>query len=65
MTHICLYCVWKYNKDNLDILRIDLFVLEDRKYYFVRHLDVYQGKNAGNTDIHHHKSTTNNYEASY
>ena len=56
MTHICLYCVWKYNKDNLDILRIDLFVLEDRKYYFVRHLDVYQEKNKVNIDIFHYEN---------
>ena len=45
-------CVRQYNKDKLDKFRIDFFVLADSKYYFIRHIDVYQGKNASNIDIH-------------
>ena len=47
------YYVQQYNKDNLKKIRIGFFVLADSKYYFVWHLDVYQGNNAGNIDIHH------------
>ena len=44
-------CVRQYNKDKPAKFRIDFFVLADSEYYFVRHIDVYQGKNAGNIDV--------------
>ena len=31
---------------------MDFFILADAKHYFIYHLDVYQGKNKGNIDIH-------------
>ena len=33
--------------------RIDFFVFSNRKYYFVWNIDMYQGNNEGNIDIHH------------
>ena len=47
------WCVWKYNKYKPYKFRIDLFVLAGSKYCLFRDLDVYQGKNALNIDIHH------------
>ena len=47
------YCpVRQYNKDKPDKYRVDFFILADAKYYFIYHLDVYQGKNKANIDIH-------------
>ena len=40
-------CVIKYNKDKLDKICINFFVLADSTHYFVRHIDVYQGNNMG------------------
>ena len=51
-TYSCFFFVHKYNKVKLDKLRIDLFVLADGKYYFVQNIDMYQGKNIVNIDIH-------------
>ena len=46
------YCpVRQYNKDKPDKFRVDFFILADTKYYFIYHLDVYQGKNKANIDI--------------
>ena len=46
------YCpVRMYNKDKPDKFRVDFFILADSKYYFIFHLDVYQGKNKANIDI--------------
>ena len=42
----------KYNKDKPDKYRVDFSILADAKYYFIYHLDVYQGKNKANIDIH-------------
>ena len=47
------FLVRKYNKNNPGKYRIGFFVFANSKYYFVWHLDVYQGKNAGNIDIHY------------
>ena len=48
------YCpVRQYNKDKPDKYRVDFFILADAKHYFIYHLDVYQGKNKANIDIHH------------
>ena len=52
-THSRFWCVQKYNKDKMEKLTIDFFVLANRKYYFVRNLGIYQRKNAGNIDINH------------
>ena len=47
------YCpVRMYNKDKPDKFRVDFFIMADSKYYFIYHLDVYQGKNIANIDIH-------------
>ena len=47
------YCpVRQYNKDKPDKYRVDFFILADAKHYFIYHLDVYQGKNKANIDIH-------------
>ena len=46
------YCpVRMYNKDKPDKFRVDFFLLADSRYYFIYHLDVYQGKNKANIDI--------------
>ena len=46
------YCpVRMYNKDKPDKFRVDFFILADSKYYFIFHLDVYQGRNKANIDI--------------
>ena len=46
------YCpVRQYNKDKPDKFRVDFFVMADTKYYFIYHLDVYQGANKSNIDI--------------
>ena len=44
--------VRQYNKDNTDKFRIDLFLRADSTHYFVRHIDIYQGNNSVNIDIH-------------
>ena len=47
------YCpVRQYNKDKPDKYRVDFFILADTEHYFVYHLDIYQGKNKANIDIH-------------
>lgn len=47
------YCpVRQYNKDKPNKYRVDFFILADASYYFIYHLDVYQGKNTNNIDIH-------------
>ena len=47
------YCpVRQYNKDKPNKYRVDFFILADAKYYFIYHLDVYQGKNRNNIDVH-------------
>ena len=52
------YCpVRQYNKDKPDKYRVDFFILADAKYYFIYHLDVYQGKNEA------YKKPTNNSES--
>jgi len=40
------------NKDKPDKCRVDFFMLNDSKYYFIYHMDVYQGKNKHNAYIH-------------
>ena len=52
-TRIRFCRVRKYNKYKPEKFRIDFFVLSESKYYFVRNLDVYQGKNSGNIYIRH------------
>ena len=48
------YCpIRMYNKDKPDKFRVDFFIMADSKYYFIYHLDVYQGKNKSNVDVHH------------
>ena len=44
--------VRQYNKDKPAKYRVDFFILADSKDYFIYHLDVYQGKNKANIDIH-------------
>ena len=51
-TRMRFFCTRQYNKDNLQKLRIDFFVLADSTHYFVRNIDVYQVNNAGNINIH-------------
>ena len=47
------YCpVRQYNKDKPDKYRVDFFILADATHYFIYHLDVYQGRNTSNIDIH-------------
>ena len=47
------YCpVRQYNKDKPAKYRVDFFLLADTDYYNVFHLDVYQGSNKANIDIH-------------
>ena len=41
-----------YNKDKPNKYIVDFFILADAKYYFIYHIDVYQGKNIENIDIH-------------
>ena len=41
-----------YNKDKPDKYRVDFFVLADAEAYFIYHLDVYQGKNDAEVEIH-------------
>ena len=45
-------CVKQYNKYKPEKFRIELFVLSYITHNFVRHVDLYQGNNAGNIDIH-------------
>ena len=46
------YCpVRQYNKDKPDKFRVGFFVMADTKYYFIYHLDIYQGANKSNIDI--------------
>ena len=46
------YCpVRMYNKDKPDKFCVDFFIMADSAYYFIYHLDVYQGKNIANIDI--------------
>ena len=44
--------VRQYNKDKPAKFRVDFFVMADATHYFIYHLDVYQGKNPNNIDIH-------------
>ena len=44
--------VRQYNKDKPAKYRVDFFILADARDYFIYHLDVYQGKNKANIDIH-------------
>ena len=44
--------VRQYNKDKPAKYRVDFFILADSRDYFIYHLDVYQGKNKANVDIH-------------
>jgi len=47
------YCpVRQYNKDKPNKYRVDFFILADASFYFIYHLDVYQGKNINNIDVH-------------
>ena len=40
-----------YNRDKPAKFRVDFFILADAKYYFISHLDVYQGANDRNVDV--------------
>ena len=40
-----------YNKDKPAKFCVDFFILADAKYYFISHLDVYQGANDRNVDV--------------
>ena len=53
VTCSCFSCVRKYTKDKPEKSRTDFFLLAESKYYFFRHLDMYQRNNAGKIDIHH------------
>ena len=44
--------VRQYNKDKPAKYRVDFFILADSRDYFIYHLDVYQGKNKANIDVH-------------
>ena len=44
--------VRQYNKDKPAKYQVDFFILADSRDYFIYHLDVYQGKNKANIDIH-------------
>ena len=44
--------VRQYNKDKPAKYRVDFFILADSRDYFIYHLDVYQGANQANIDIH-------------
>jgi Transposase IS4 len=44
--------VRQYNKDKPQKFRVDFFILACSRSYFIHHLDVYQGKNAANINIH-------------
>ena len=44
--------VRQYNKDNLAKYWVDFFILADARDYFIYQLDVYQGKNKSNINIH-------------
>ena len=46
------YPVKMYNKSKTDKYRVGFFILVDAKYYFIYHIDVYQGKNTENIYIH-------------
>ena len=47
------YCpVRMYNAKKTAKYRVDFFILADSQHYFIYHLDVYQGKNVANIDIH-------------
>eukprot|EP00957_Ditylum_brightwellii_P048583 3686645-Ditylum_brightwellii.AAC.2 len=48
----CNCPVCQYNKNKPDKLCATFFILEDAKYSFIYHLDVYQGKNKSNIVIH-------------
>eukprot|EP00957_Ditylum_brightwellii_P105220 8020583-Ditylum_brightwellii.AAC.1 len=50
-TQSCFYCIKQYNKDKPNKFCINFFALADSKHYFVAHIDVYQGINAGNIDV--------------
>jgi len=43
--------VRQYNKDKPDKYRVDFYILSDSKYYFIYHMDVYQGKNDHNAYV--------------
>ena len=48
------YCsVRMFNKDKPENFRVYFFIPTDSKHYYIYHLDVYQGKNKANIDIHH------------
>ena len=42
----------QYNKDKPAKYRVDFFILSDSKYFFVYHLDPYQGKNSQDINVH-------------
>ena len=44
--------VRQYNKDKPEKFRLGSFILKDSIYYFIYHLDVYQGKSKANIDTH-------------
>jgi len=44
--------VRQYNKDKPDKYRVDFFILADARTYAVLHVDVYQGKNPRDINIH-------------
>ena len=44
--------VRQYNKDKPQKYRVDFYILSDARRYNILHLDVYQGKNANNINIH-------------
>eukprot|EP00957_Ditylum_brightwellii_P169555 12905443-Ditylum_brightwellii.AAC.1 len=60
-SHFC--CVRQYNKEKPDKFKIDFFGLADSKHVFVAHIDIYQGKNAGNIDVDD-KAKSSNYNES-
>ena len=43
----------QYNKDKPKKFQVDFFILSTAREYVIIHLDVYQGKNASNINIHH------------
>ena len=49
-SRFCPVC--QYNKDKPAKYCVDFFILADSQHYFIYHLDVYQGANQANIDIH-------------
>ena len=47
--HVLYRCTTKIKPTNIEYI---FLILADAKYYFIYHIDMYQGNNAANIDIH-------------